>query len=39
MDLLGHGDLDMVDVVSIPNRFEDRVSEAKHEDVLNRFLS
>ena len=39
LDLLGHGDLDMVDVVSVPNRFEDRVSKAKHEDVLDRFLS
>ena len=39
VDLLGHGDLHVVDVVAVPDRLEDRVGEPQHEDVLDRFLA
>ncbi len=38
-DLLGHRDLDRVDQVGVPHRFEDRVGEAEGEDVLDRLLA
>src|SRR5699024_11666871 len=38
-DVLGHGDLYVVDVVVVPDRFEHRVREPQREDVLNRFLA
>ena len=33
------GDLDVGDVVAVPDRLEDRVGEAHHQDVLDRFLA
>ena len=36
---LGHRDLDVIDVVPVPNRLEQSVGEAQHEDILDRFLS
>ncbi len=33
------GDLDMIDVMRVPERREDRVREAKHQNVLRRFLA
>ena len=36
---LGQGDLDIVDVVPIPNRLEQGVGKAKHQEVENRFLA
>jgi len=38
-DLLGHGDLDVVDVVGVPQRLEHRVREPHREDVLDRLLA
>ena len=35
----GSGDLDMVDVVAVPDRLEDRVGEPQHQDVLHRLLA
>ena len=37
--LLGHGDLHVVDVAAVPDRFEDRVGEPEREDVLHRLLA
>ena len=37
--LLGHGDLHMVDVAAVPDRFENRVGEPQREDVLHRLLT
>src|SRR6202043_1860738 len=36
---LGNGDLNVVDVISIPQRLEYAVRESKHHDVLNGLLS
>src|SRR5215831_3945954 len=36
---LGGRDLNMVDVIAIPQRLEDAVGEAQHQDVLDRFLA
>ena len=33
------GDLHVIDVVAIPQRLEDAVGEAQHQDVLNRFFA
>src|SRR6476620_1117514 len=38
-DVLGHGDLDVVDVVGVPDRLEHLVGEAKRQHVLHRFLA
>jgi hypothetical protein len=38
-ELLGDGDLDVLDVVAVPDRLEDRVVEAKAEQVLDRLLA
>ena len=38
-DVLGHRDLDVVDVVGVPDRLEHRVGEAQREDVLHRLLA
>ena len=38
-DLLGHGDLHVVDVATVPDGLEDRVAEAEYEQVLHRLLS
>ena len=38
-DVLGHGDLHVVDVALVPQRLEDRVGEAQGEDVLDRLLA
>src|SRR5277367_610488 len=35
----GRGDLYIVDVVSVPHRFEERVAEAEDEDVLDCFFA
>ena len=37
-ELLGHGDLHVVDVAAVPDRLEDGVGEAQGEDVLDRLL-
>ena len=37
--LLGDGDLHVVDVTPIPQRLEQRVCQSKHEDVLNSVLA
>ena len=39
VDLLRHGNLDVVDVVSVPDRLEDGIGKAKDEQVLDRFLA
>src|SRR5262249_43107833 len=36
---LGGRDLDVVDMVAVPQRLEDAVGEAQHQDVLNRFFA
>ena len=36
---LGHFDLDVIDVVSVPDRLEEAVREAQGEDVLDRLLA
>ena len=36
---LRSGDLDMIDAVAIPDRFEQSIGEAKGHDVLDRILS
>ncbi len=38
IERLRDGDLDMVDVIAIPQRLENAVGEPKHQDVLNRLL-
>ena len=38
-DVLGHGDLDVVNVVVVPQRLKHHVGEANREDVLNGFLA
>ena len=38
-DGLGGCDLNVVDVVAVPQRLEDAVGEAQHQDVLDRFLA
>jgi hypothetical protein len=38
-EVLGGGDLDVVDVVAVPHRLEQEVGEAEREDVLHRLLA
>ena len=38
-DTLRYGDLDVIDMIPVPQRFEHAVGEAEHQDVLNRLLS
>ena len=38
-DRLGDGDLDMVDILAIPERLEDAIAEAEDEQVLHRLLA
>jgi len=38
-DILGHGDLDVVDVMGAPHRVEQLVREAQGQDVLDCFLT
>ncbi len=38
-DRLGHRDLDVVDVAAGPGALEQRVGEAQHQEVLDRFLA
>ncbi len=38
-DVLGHGDLHVVDVVGVPDRLEHVVGEAHRQDVLDRLLA
>jgi hypothetical protein len=38
-DLLRRRDLDLVDVLAVPERLEDRVAEAKDQDVLDGLLA
>ena len=38
-NLLGHDDLQLLDVAAIPNRLEEAVGEAKGQDVLHRLLA
>ena len=37
--LLGHGDLHVVDVAAVPDRFEDRVGKPQCQNVLHRLLA
>src|SRR5436309_8446457 len=39
VERLGHGDLHVVDVVSVPDRLEERVRESEIEEILHRFLT
>ena len=38
-ELFVHGDLDVIDMVAIPDRLEHAVGEAQHQDVLHRLLA
>ena len=38
-DVLGHGDLDMVDIVRIPDGIEELIGEAQRKNVLDRLLA
>ena len=38
-DVLGHGDLHVVDVVRVPDRVEQLVGEPQRQDVLHRLLA
>ncbi len=38
-DVLGHGDLDVVHIVRVPQRLEQLVRETQRQDVLDRFLT
>ncbi len=38
-DVLGHGDLHVVDVVAVPDRLEHAVGEPERQDVLHRLLA
>ena len=38
-DILGHGDLHVVDMGAVPKRLEERVGEAQRHEVLNRFFA
>src|SRR5271168_2005229 len=38
IERLRDGDLDMVDVITIPQRLENAIGEPKHQDVLNRLF-
>ncbi len=38
-ELFVDGDLDVVDMVAIPDRFEHAVGKAQHQDVLDGFLA
>lgn len=38
-DVLGHRDLDVVDVVAVPDRLEHLVGEAERQEVLDRLLA
>jgi hypothetical protein len=31
----GHGDLDMVDIVAVPDRFKDAIGKAKDQNILH----
>ena len=39
VEVLGHRDLDLADVVAVPDRLEERVGEAEEEDVLDGRLA
>jgi hypothetical protein len=38
-DRFGHGDLDMIDVLAVPERLDEAVGEPKDHDVLDRLLA
>src|SRR5262247_4311803 len=38
-EVLGHGDLHTLDMVAIPERFQERIGEAEEEQVVHRQLS
>ncbi len=38
-ELLGHGDLHVLDVVAVPNRLEKGIGEAEIEQILHRLLA
>ncbi len=38
-DVLGHRDLDVIDVVAVPDGLEDRVAEAQDDQVLDGLLA
>src|SRR5258708_15158203 len=37
--VLGHGDLQMIDVTPIPDRFKDAIRQAEDQDILHRFFT
>ena len=38
-DVFGHGDLNVVDIATVPQRFEQLVREAQRQKVLHRLLA
>src|SRR5258706_5952398 len=38
-EFFGHGDLNVVYKIAVPNRLKDAVAEAKNQNVLNRFFA
>ena len=39
IEVFQHGDLDVIDVVAVPQRFEDRVAESEDDQVLDRVFA
>src|SRR3546814_16986467 len=37
--LLGHRNLDIIDVITVPQRFKQRISKTEGQDILYRFLT
>ena len=37
--LLGHGDLHVIDEVAVPQRLDEGIGKAEHQQVLHRFLA
>ena len=38
-DMFRHGDLNVINVITVPNRLKNGVGKARHEDVLDGFLA
>ena len=39
LDLFGNGDLNMIDIVAVPNRLKNGVPKAEHQHILDRFFT